>query len=130
MSRGTHTAICLSCGTSKDAPWRCCGTCGFDPGKDSEALVRSVYFSAARFDDEPEQSNWAAELPRIAAEIRAGVTPQPIEAELSRLRAQLAAVEQTTSAQLASGVARIFLPGIVLITVLLGLWIVLRWVNR
>lgn len=65
-------SICIQCGDEKDAPWKICKTCSFDPRSTSEHLVKSVYLSVGRFDDVEMQLAYKQDLKRFALLIKSG----------------------------------------------------------
>jgi hypothetical protein len=113
-------SICIKCGTAKRIALRRCSACGFDPSKDEDSQVRSVYLSTGRYEDPADQEYYALQLPQLAASIRSG---QPVEfeaAELDRLRDQKRLVESVPLRAVWGAVFRLFLPGLLLIA---GIWL-------
>ena len=120
-------AICVKCGASKPRPFSRCPTCEFDPSGDDESLVRSVYLSAGRFDDERAADAYRRELDSLGAVLRAGKTIAFDPDELMRLRMQKAAVGGIPpSAVWEAILLKLFLPAALFVGALLGLGYLLR----
>lgn len=118
-----HFAICVRCGQAKGLPWETCSRCGLNPELDEETLVRSVYLSTGRYDDERRQRRYREELKGYAARIERGEAIEYDPAEMQRLREQKAAVEAFSPAR---ALFRIFLPGLLFLGALLVIWLALR----
>jgi hypothetical protein len=109
-------AVCVKCGAPKPQAWSRCGGCAFDPSDDNESLVRSVYLSVGRFDDEASADAYRRELDSIGATLQKGQTISFDEDELIRLRAQKRTFESIpVSAVWRTIVMRILLPAVLFI---------------
>ena len=121
-------AVCVKCGASKRQAWGRCGGCAFDPSDDDESLVRSVYLSVGRFDDEGAADAYRRELDSIGAALQRGQTISFNEDELIRLRAQKATLESIpVSAVWMTIFVKIVLPAALFIGGLFGLKYMLRF---
>lgn len=119
-------AICLRCGGSKSTPWEKCERCGYDPGADEEALVKSVYLSTGRFTEARDKVRYRMELDRIGAAIEANEQPIFAESELARLRAQKALIERIPPSAAWNAVLRLFLPAAGFLILLFGVAYLIR----
>jgi hypothetical protein len=120
-------AICVRCGAWKRQPWHPCRRCKFDPTRDREALVRSVYLSAGRFDSLPERRAYRETLRRMATDIEAGASPSFDETELQRLRTQRDLLRSIPTSAVYATLLRLFLPAILFLAALYGLVLFLKW---
>jgi hypothetical protein len=111
---------------AKRQPWSTCRDCGFDPERREEDLVRSVYLSIGRFDEDDERKRYRTKLDEVGQAIRRGEQPAFDEAELERLRAQKAAVEAVPPSAAWNAVLWFFLPGIGVLLVLVAMLIALK----
>src|SRR5688572_22094486 len=104
-------AICIRCGTSKEAPWLKCPECGFVPEGDD--LVKSTYCSVWRFTDDPELENqYESELREMSSAVRAQKQVVFDEGELDRLR-ELVMFVESGSPGVWIWFLRMFLPAII-----------------
>ena len=123
-------AICIRCGQAKDFPWRPCSACGLDPQGDEATMVKSVYLSIGRFENEAEQRAWELELAILAEQIRRGGGVEFDKQELTRLLAQKHAVGSISRWHLIIYLGRVFMPGL---AILAATWLVgqlLLWAVR
>ena len=111
-------AVCIRCGAAKEVPWDVCAECSFEP-KDSEELVRSVYLSTGRYDDNADKELYRRSLTDVSHQIRRGVEADYDEAELARLREQRRLVNSVPMRAVWGAVFRLFLPALLVIVVLL-----------
>jgi hypothetical protein len=119
-------AICIACGGRKRLPWQICNDCGLDPTKDEMLLVKSVYLSTGRYDDDSKRQEYAGELEVLGSRISKG---QPIEfddEELARLLAQKRLVESVPMRAVWGAIFRTFFPGIIFLLILFAIVFVLR----
>ena len=119
-------AICLKCGSNKSQPCERCEACSFRPSENSDDLVKSVYLSLGRYDTEEERTRYRAELDTISRQLGAGEEIKFDRAELERLRRQKADVDSTGDWSLFRYLVRLFLPGIVIVLLLIGILYALR----
>jgi hypothetical protein len=119
-------AVCMRCGNHKSIAWATCERCGYDPNRDAEGLVRSVYLSVGRFDTPHEKAWYRTELDRIGLDIEKGEQPGFAEAELDRLRAQGALVRKIGAPAVSRAMLRIFLPAIGLLVALFAIAYLVR----
>jgi len=89
-------------------------------------LVKSVYLSLGRYDTEEERTRYRAELDTISRQLGAGEEIKFDRAELERLRRQKADVDSTGDWSLFRYLVRLFLPGIVIVLLLIGILYALR----
>ena len=94
--------------------------------KDEDALVKSVYLSSGRYEDEEERARYMEELDGIGALIRNGRPPSFDLQELKRLQQQKRDVESVSWLSVFYALFRIFLPGIIFLAILYGLILLLR----
>jgi hypothetical protein len=125
-------ALCLNCGTPKRVPSKKCGHCGFEPGTDEQALIKSVYLSTQRFDDDEEEKieRYWKELDRVSASMRAGEPPSFDPTEMARLRAQLKLYQSVPMSSVWGAVFRLFRPVIIAIVIIWGLIVLFRWIKQ
>jgi hypothetical protein len=123
-------AICVQCGIRKSAPWKKCRHCGYDPAKDEEGLVQSVYLSLGRFEDPERQQQYANELDELATEIQRGARPAFDQVELERLVKQKAEFESIPPSAPWTALFRFFLPAIGLLAVLYAILFLLRTLEQ
>lgn len=81
-------AICISCGTSKRLPWKICRECKFDPSLHDIDLVKSVYLSTGRYEEEEDKASYNFRLNQYAETIRNGGSIAFDAGELRRLEKQ------------------------------------------
>lgn len=108
-------AICISCGRPKRAGWKRCRHCGFHPGNEEAGLVRSIYLSVDRFDEEEDRRRYARELDQIGRQIEDGKEIMYDAAELSRLLEEKRAVEDVSNWAVLRVIVVILLPVILLL---------------
>lgn len=118
-------AVCLKCGESKDAPYKRCNQCGFNP-TDDDSLVKSVYLSVGRYDTPDEQSRYEYELNELAKEIRSGHEIAFDRVDIDRLRRQKIEVESVSDAGVLRYLLRVFFPGLLVLLILVGVLVVLK----
>jgi hypothetical protein len=127
MDGSMADAICVKCGGPKRQAWSRCRRCAFDPSVDDENLVRSVYLSVGRFDDEVAADAYRRELDSIGAALQAGQTIAFHEDELVRLRAQKATLDSIpVSAVWMTILVKIVLPAVLFIGGLLAVKYTIR----
>ncbi len=119
-------AICLECGSAKNAPWKTCEDCGLNPNNDPDALVRSVYLSVGRFDSSDDRKAYEDELAVFAACLRRGEEVTFDANEVARLREQRAEVESVSTSDLIGTLFRFFLPGSLFLLALVAVLIILK----
>lgn len=110
----------------KSTPWEKCERCGYDPSRDEEGLVKSVYLSVGRFTEPRDKARYRTELDRIGAAIEGGEQATFQEAELARLRAQKSLVGRIKPSAPWGAVVRLFLPAIGLLILLFGMAYLIR----
>lgn len=116
-------AICLRCGAPKKQAWHRCRRCRFDPKGDRDALVKSVYLSVGRYEDDARRDAYRVELDQVRRELEAGTPPVYDDQELARLEAQRRLTESVTRGELARYLGRVLLvPVLVVGAGLLALW--------
>jgi hypothetical protein len=122
-------AICLQCGNKKSIPWKKCRQCRYDPRHDADpdALVKSVYLSVGRYDDQVEQVRYRSELDDISIKIERGEQLFFSEVELVRLRKQKVLVESIPDSAVLGALIRLFLPAVGFIALMFGLIHLLSW---
>lgn len=117
-------AVCVRCGSEKGAPWKICSSCGFRPEEDSDAMIKSVYLSAGRFEGRTEEQKvWQAELSRLVGERDLVSSYSYDEGEVERLERQMRDIGRINPWPT---VLRLFLPAIVVISVIVALLIILK----
>jgi len=121
-------SLCIRCGAKKRAPWRKCKSCGHDPSKERGDLVKSVYLSTGRFEDEDDQADYVHELNRIADRLKLGIEPAYDAEELDRLSMQKKMVDEVGIRQIVGLLFRTFLPGIIIVGVIALIVIILKHV--
>ena len=104
--------------------------CRFDPNGDETALIRRVYLSVGRYENPHDRKRYAGELDELSQQIASGRQVNYDADELARLAEQKRLVESADSRQLLSVIGRLFLPGIVVLAMLLGVYLLLRWLNE
>ena len=119
-------SVCMSCGHEKKAPYKKCPSCGFDPAKDEADMVKSVYLSLGRYDNEDEQERYCQELQCISAALARGEQISYEEEELKRLKAQKKEVESVKLWRVWLYVFWAFLPGIAFLGASLLLYYILK----
>lgn len=92
-------AICLRCGQAKRAPWQVCLDCKFDPNGDAESLIKSVYLSAGRFDDNDAIKKYETVLEQFSQKIKNGKEISFDPSDLDRLRLQRVEVRVQTRSE-------------------------------
>jgi hypothetical protein len=85
-------AVCIVCGEGKSSPWKVCKSCRFDPKTSSDALVKSVYLSTGRYDDQTCKDKYRNELSRISEDIRSGFPIIYEKSDVIRLNDQMNSV--------------------------------------
>lgn len=120
-------AICVNCGAKKSAPWKPCKACGLDPQGDEELLLRSVYLSLGRFEDETDQERYGQELDKIGRAIAGGEAFLFEPGELTRLRSQLRAFQQIPLSAVLWTLFLWALPGLLIIIGLWGVGLLIDW---
>ena len=124
-------AICISCGNQKKSAFAVCRECQFDPAQNEDSLLKSVYLSEGRFEDELKRENYRDELNLIARAIREGGEDVDFDKnELERLRVQKESVGSVTNQMLAGALFRFLGPGLLFIGILFGLLFLLKRLNR
>ena len=119
-------AICIRCGHAKSRPWKACRKCGFDPSDDEEALAKSVYLSAGRFEDAARQAAYERELDKVGMALSQGQSITYDKPELERLLEQKRTLERIPALAPWGAVARFFLPAVILLLVIAAIWLLLR----
>lgn len=119
-------AICISCGRSKSWHWKRCRYCGLDPLSDESLLVKSLYLSTGRFDEERTQKRYEKELDRIAKDIQEGKAVEFDSKEIDRLLTLKHQCDSVSVNVLIRTLWYLFLPGIVFLLFLYGAFSVLR----
>jgi hypothetical protein len=109
-------AICIRCGTSKEAPWRKCRKCGLSPLGDD--LAKSVYCSLGRFNNDEDQSAQESELKSLSTILKQGGTIDYNTTELERLKLQQTQVGSVSWTTIMFYLFRVFLPAILFLTLL------------
>lgn len=120
------SAICIKCGTEKTAPWKKCQNCRFDPSKNEDDLVKSVYLSSGRYEDQEKQKKYMHELDNIGELIKNGQSPSFDSDDLERLREQKHDVESISLLTVFKTLFRLFLPAIIFLAILYGLLLFLK----
>lgn len=82
-------AVCIVCGEGKSSPWKVCKACKFDPKARSDALIKSVYLSTGRYDNQICKDEYRNELSRISEDIKSGFTISYDESDIVRLNNQM-----------------------------------------
>lgn len=85
-------AVCIVCGEGKSSPWKVCKSCRFDPKSSPDALVKSVYLSTGRYDDQMHKNIYRNDLSKISKEIRSGFSIYYEDSDIIRLKNQMNAV--------------------------------------
>jgi hypothetical protein len=119
-------AICIRCGNKKSTPWEKCGRCGYDPSRDEDALVKSVYLSVGRFRESAAKDRYRTNLDQIGEALEAGEQPAFQESELARLKAEKAFVESVRPSAAWAAILRLFLPAVGLLILLFGIAYMIR----
>ncbi len=120
-------AICIRCGEPKRAPYEQCGHCEFDPSQNEDDLVKSVYLSLGRYEDDADIRRYEGELVLMGRALREGdklIDYDP--EELSRLRAQKQLLDSIPPSAVWGAVFRLFLPAVIFLGVLWFLVYLLR----
>jgi hypothetical protein len=107
----TREAVCLRCGAWKRTVTQSCSSCGFAPKEDQD-LLKSVYLSVLRYDDEEDRNTYKTTLDELASKLRADGEIEFDEDELARLRQRLKGFQSVSSRQVWGAVFRFFLPGL------------------
>lgn len=81
-------AICIRCGEGKTYPWKKCSFCGLDPNLNDDLIIKSVYLSEGRFDEEDDRILYREYLKNISLKIKNGQEFIFNKRELDRLRDQ------------------------------------------
>ncbi len=125
-------AICMSCGTAKDAPWRTCPRCGLDPTRDDALLVRSVYLSTSRYtsDERKKALAYSKTLDGLGRMLSSGGKIEYDESEIARLWSQLKLIRSIPRSAAWGALLRFLLPGLVFLGGLWLLYLVLRYFLR
>ena len=121
------TAICIQCGESKGLPWKRCRRCAFDPTTSKDALVRSVYFSTGRFDDEEDAARYERVLDDHARTIRGGGSVEVDSIEYARLAKQQDAVQTVGWRKILGLFWGVFRPAVIFLLALLALNLAARF---
>lgn len=117
-------AICLKCGEEKNFPWENCSSCNFIPsGSD---LIKSVYLSQGRFDDEKMQNEYKEELKKYSLQIKKNVKIRYDKNELKRLGKEKIIIEKFNPS-IFSILFNFFLPSVILFF-LIVLLLVLKYI--
>ena len=82
-------AVCIVCGEGKSSPWEVCEVCKFDPKRSQDSLVKSVYLSTGRYDDECSKKIYRNYLNEIAMDIKGRNVIQFHEPDIDRLKRQM-----------------------------------------
>jgi len=112
-------AICIQCGETKKAAYQKCNACGFDPAQREEDLVKSVYLSVGRYEDEEDRQRYLEELRLMGRTLREGdemIEYDPLE--LNRLEKQRRVIDAIPTSAPWGAVLRFLLPGIILLAIL------------
>ncbi len=126
-----HDAICLRCGETKRRPYETCEKCGFDPTRNEDDLVKSVYLSLGRFEGEEEQARYESELQLMGRAIREGgevIDFDPVE--LSRLKAQKHIMEGNLNFSVVGVLFKLFRPAFIFLGILCILLLILFLLRR
>ena len=123
-------ARCIRCGNRKRASFSRCTRCGLKP--QGEDVVKSVYLSEERFEDDGDRERYARELDRVAANLEQGQPPFYIEAELERLRQEKQAFEEFDASPrtLLRALFRIFRPLIIGFALLFAVYFLFRFLKH
>ncbi len=89
-------------------------------------MVKSVYLSVGRYDTLDKQSQYASELRDLAKQIRDGREVAFDLEDLSQLANQKAMLESVSMAGALRYLARVLLPGILVLLLLIAVLIVLK----
>lgn len=119
-------AICIRCGEQKRMPWQRCSNCGFDPAKSEDSLVKSVYLSTGRFNEQSKKEQYIEDLLKCSRDIKDGGSIEYDPRELFRLRAQKEALNGIPISEAWRSVARLFLPVLLLVPILLIIFLLRR----
>jgi hypothetical protein len=122
-------AVCIACGANKEDAWEPCDQCGLNPESDEGSLIKSVYLSVGRYEDEDDRERYATELLEIANRIRKGDVIEYLPTELARLSEQKKFVDSVTGWHLVLYLLRVFLPGILIVVMLFLMAYFLQWVQ-
>jgi hypothetical protein len=118
-------SICIKCGDEKREPWMRCPSCKFDPRTNPDDLVKSVYLSTSRFEEE-EGGRYREELRQLARTIKAGECVKYDDSELKRLQKQKEMVDSVSLKTVCKTLFRIFLPAILLLLFIVVILILLK----
>lgn len=121
-------AICIRCGEPKRTAYQRCGHCAFDPAQNEDALVKSVYLSLGRYEDEDDRHRYREELALMGRALREGGDPIDYDlAELSRLLAQKRLLDSIPPSAAWGVLFRFFLPAVIFLGIL---WLVVYLLRR
>lgn len=129
MASENISAVCIKCGAFKEFPWELCDQCGLNPEQDEQSLVKSVYLSVGRYEEEDDRKRYSDELREIANRIRSGESIEYPPSELICLLEQKKLVDAVTGWHLVKYLMWFFLPGILFVAALFLMGYVLQWLT-
>ena len=108
-------AICSNCGNEKKEPQLICKACGHDPTASEEEMVKAVYLSLGRFENESDQQSYKSQLQSYSAHIKSGQSIEYEPNEIQRLTHQKHLVESVSTTDVWLYLAKFFFPAIIFI---------------
>lgn len=116
IKRNTMKCMCIKCGEPKRKPYSKCASCAFLPKDDD--LVKSVYCSTGRYDNERRATSYQATLERLSLDVKNGLPIYFEPSELRRLEAQRKSVESVSLLAVFWVLAQILGPIVILLVVI------------
>lgn len=122
-------AYCQKCGNQKYKAYSKCSVCGHNPPDTEDDLIRAVYLSTGRFEDDDDNSKYVPKLKALGEIIQNGGEIEYNEEEIERLREQKHLVESVRSIDLLVYLLRVFGLPMLLIGIILGVIFLLKYLK-
>ncbi|HVT88896.1 MAG TPA: hypothetical protein VHD56_08600 [Tepidisphaeraceae bacterium] len=125
-------AVCISCGTSKSAPWKTCTCCGFNPSTTRNNLIKSIYLSDGRYIGRKVEGTPDIQKELFIAQniLKSGQEIEYDEAKLLEIAKFANEFERVPPSAVWGAVFRSFAPGLAFLGIMLLLWLLLAMLNR